>query len=448
MKKSIAFILVLISFVAQGQIMPTYYSTLESNRPKGNKSLFYRLYSGSTSTYPANAAEFETNFTTAANYKLSGYVALASNAGNLNTSSSYSTNILNFLSQTDFKNAINNQTPYSGFNGDGFVIVVSGYFIPKQTGTYTFSIEGDDAVDLFINDQNVANHYGPHGNSPIGTHTGTISLVAGKKYLFRARFQEAGGGEVLQLFWKKPSEANGSVWYQDIEELSGEEIAPNGLVLNLDPANFYSYPKYGTSVYDLKGNATGTLYNNTVHSSTNGGIFNFDGDADYIDFGKAPPNFPTGDISVFAWVKGNSYRAYWNIFITKWFADVAGNSGGSDFHFDLYNNGTYVYQHVYTTNRSDMYGITPLYTNTWYQVGFTIISGNLQMYLNGATDGTVYTSAARSTAANSNLWLGDARTNGGVTFNGSIGSVQIYNRGITFDEVFQNFNATKHKYGL
>jgi hypothetical protein len=218
-------------------------------------------------------------------------------------------------------------------------------------------------------------------------------------------------------------------------------------VFNLDPANFYTYPKYGTSVYDLKGNATGTLYN-TTYSTTNGGIFNFDGNADYIDFGKTPANFPTSDISIFAWVKGNSFRANWNIFITKWFADVAGNSGGSDFHFDLYNNGTYVYQHLYTTNRSDMYGITPLYTNTWYHVGFTISSGNLQMYLNGARDGNVFSSAARSTAANSNLWLGDARTNGAVTFNGSIGSVQIYNRGITFDEVFQNFNATKHKYGL
>jgi hypothetical protein len=448
MKKSIAFILLSISFVAQGQIMPTYYSTLESNRPKGNKSLYYRLYSSSTSTYPANAAEFETNFTTAANFKLAGYVALASNAGNLNTSSSYSTNLINFFSQTDLKNAINNQTPYLGFNGDGFTIVVSGYFIPKQTGSYTFSIEGDDAVDLFINDQNVANHYGPHGNSPIGTHTGTISLVAGKKYLFRARFQEAGGGEVLQLFWKKPTESSGSVWYQDIEELSGEEVVPNGLVFNVDPANFYTYPKNGTSVSDLKRNATGTLYNNTAHSATNGGIFNFDGDADYIDFGKAPTNFPTGDISVFAWVKANSFRTFWNIFITKWFSDVAGNSGGQDFHFDLYKNGTNVYQHIYTTNRSDMYGITPLFINTWYQVGFTITNGNLQMYLNGATDGSVFVSAARSTAANSNLWLGDARTNGSVTFNGSIGSVQIYNRGISFDEVFQNFNATKHKYGL
>lgn len=448
MKSSIVFILLFISFVAQGQIMPTYYSTLESNRPKGNKRLFYRLYSGSTSTYPANATEFETNFTTAANYKLSGYVALASNAGNLNTSSSYSTNVLNFLSQTDFKNAINNQTPYSGFNGDGFVIVVSGYFIPKQTGTYTFSIEGDDAVDLFINDQNVANHYGPHGNSPIGTHTGTISLVAGKKYLFRARFQEAGGGEVLQLFWKKPSEASGSVWYQDIEELSGEEVVSNGLVFNLDPGNFYTYPKYGNVVSDLKGNLSGTIGGNVAFSTTNQGYFTFDGTGDYIDFGSNPTNFPaSGDISIFMWVRPTTLNVGWNIFMSKWFQDMAGTGGYNDFHFAFYPSGSTLYQNLYTTNRFNSFGTTAITVNNWYMVGFTISNGNLQFYLNGALDGSVLTNSARTNYTANRFWIGDARPNVGG-FIGNIGSAVVYNRAISFDEVFQNFNATKHKYGL
>jgi fibro-slime domain-containing protein len=438
----------LFATAAFGQFVPNYYATLESNRPKGNKYLYYRLYSSSTSTFPANATEFETNFATVANFKLAGYVALTANSGNLNTSSSYTPNLINFLGQTDLKNAIGNQTPYSGFNGEGFTIVVSGYFIPKQTGNYTFSIEGDDAVDLFINNQNVVNHYGPHGSNTIGTHTGTIALIAGKKYVFRARMQEGGGGEVMQLFWKKPSEASGALWYQDIEELSGEEVVPSGLVLSIDPGNWYTYPKYGTAVTDLKGNAIGTFGGNTAYNTTAQGVFYLDGDADYIDFGKTPANFPTGDISVFVWVKATSLRSNWNIFMTKWFADVAGNSGGSDFHYDLFNNGTNVFQHLYTTNKSDMYGVTPLNSNIWYYVGFTITNGNLQMYLNGTKDGNVITGAARSPAVNSNLWLGDARTNGLVTFNGYIGSVQIYNRALTQEEVFQNFNATKHKYGL
>ena len=427
------------------QYMPNYYPTLESNRPKGNKYLYYRLYSTSSSAFPANATEFETNFANAANFKLAGYVALASNAGNLNTSSSYTANLINFSSQTDLKNAIGNQTPYSGFSGDGFTIVVSGYFIPKQTGTYTFSIEGDDAVDLFINDQNVVNQYGPHGNSAIGTHTGTISLTAGKKYLFRARMQEGAGGEVMQLFWKKPSESSSTIWYQDIEELSGEEAVPNGLVFSLDPGNWYTYPKYGTAVSDLKGNAIGTIGGNLSLSTIAGGTFLSDGNADYVDFGKTPNNFPTGDISVFVWVRPTSLTYGWNIILTKWFQDV--NTGGySDFHFAIYPSGANYYQNLYTTTQPNLFGSTALSVNTWYQMGFTISGGNMQMYLNGAPDGALRTNS-RTNYTQSNLWLGDARSSVGG-FIGNIGSVLIYNRGITADEVFQNYNSTKHKYGL
>jgi len=425
--------------------MSTYYPAYESNRGQGNKYLYYRLYSTSTSAFPATATEFESSFTTAANFKLAGYVALSSNAGNLNTSSSSTANLINFLNQTDLKNAINNQTPYSGFSGDGFTIVISGYFIPKQSGTYTFSIEGDDAVDLFINNQNVANHYGPHGYSAIGTHTGTIVLVAGKKYLFRARMQEGAGGEVMQLFWKKPSESAGSVWYQDIEELSGDEAVPSGLVLSVDPGNFYTYPKYGTSVTDLKGNATGTIGGNLTYNSTAGGSFLLDGNADYIDFGKTPTSFPTGDISAFIWVRPSTLNYGWNIILTKWFQNT--DTGGySDFHFAIYPNGASYYQNLYTTTQSNLFGSTALSLNTWYHMGFTISNGFMQMYLNGVTDGALRTNS-RTNYPQSSLWLGDARTGvGGLV--GNLGSVLIYNKGITADEVLQNYNATKHKYGL
>ena len=431
---------------AFAQLVPNYYATLESNRPKGNKYLYYRLYSTSTSAFPATAAEFETNFATAANFKLAGYVALTSNSGNLNSSSSYTSNLINFLNQTDLKNAIGNQSPYSGFSGDGFTIVVSGYFIPKQTGTYTFSIEGDDAVDLFINDQNVVNHYGAHGPGAIGTHTGTIALIAGKKYVFRARMQEGGGGEVMQLFWKKPSEASSSVWYQDIEELSGEEVVPNGLVLSIDPSNWYVYPKAGTAVTDLKGNATGTIGGNMAYSTIASGTFVSDGNADYIDFGKTPTNFPTGDISIFVWIRASSLSNGWNIFMTKWFTNTAGNGGYSDFHYAIYPSGGSYYQNLYTAYQSNLFGSTPLVANTWYQVGFTIGGGNMQMYINGKPDGDLR-SNNRINYNESNLFLGDPRIGvGGLV--GTIGSFAIYNRVISQEEVFQNFNATKTKYGL
>ena len=104
--------------------------------------------------------------------------------------------------------------------GEQFAVQVSGYFIPQENGIYTFTCEGDDAVDLFINDVNVANHYGLHGAgmSSLGSHTGTIELIAGQSYTFRARMQDYYGGEGLRVFWRKPSESSG--WNINTNELS------------------------------------------------------------------------------------------------------------------------------------------------------------------------------------------------------------------------------------
>lgn len=102
--------------------------------------------------------------------------------------------------------------------GDNFSMVVSGTFIPEETGNYTFTCEGDDAVDLFINNVNLVNHYGAHATYSLGFHTGVISLVAGNNYSFRARMQDSGGGEGLRVFWRKPSQASG--WYINTTELS------------------------------------------------------------------------------------------------------------------------------------------------------------------------------------------------------------------------------------
>jgi hypothetical protein len=102
--------------------------------------------------------------------------------------------------------------------GEQFAVQVSGFFVPQESGVYTFTCEGDDAVDLFINDVNVANHYGAHGTESLGSHTGTIDLIAGTSYTFRARMQDAGGGEGLRVFWRKPSESSG--WNINTNELS------------------------------------------------------------------------------------------------------------------------------------------------------------------------------------------------------------------------------------
>lgn len=451
MKKLLLFIFVLFYLNSNSQILPVQYSVYESNRGKGNGKLHYKLYSVSTSSvFPTSSADYDTYLSTYGTFRIGGTFNVLTNSGTINSSTSNSTNTINFNSSAQFLNSINNQSPYVGYDGNYFSVIVSGYFIPKQTGTYTFSVEGDDAVDLFINNVNVANHYGGHGASAIGTHTGTINLIAGKKYTLRGRFQENGGGEVFTLFWKKPSESNGTVWFQDSEELSSNEVVPSGLVYSFDPGNFYSYSKIGTAnatYNDLNNNVSGTLLDNTTFSSDNGNVLVFDTDKDAVDFGTNIPNFPTSDISVFLWINATSLRNGWNIFFTKWFSTTAGDGGVSDFHYSIKTNGGQNFQNLYTTNASDMFGSTPILTSTWYHVGFTISNGNMQMYLNGQPDGSPRP-ASRTNQPTARLILGDSRSNGLVTFNGKIGTISVYNRAINREEVFQNFNISKHRYGF
>jgi len=90
-------------------------------------------------------------------------------------------------------------------NGDFFSVEVSGTFIPSETGLYSFGINSDDGSDLFINNNFVVSFYGGHGMS--GFQYGSINLTAGIEYNFRARIQEFGGGEGLQVIWRRPSQS-------------------------------------------------------------------------------------------------------------------------------------------------------------------------------------------------------------------------------------------------
>ena len=174
------------------------YGKTSDNVAGGNGQLTYEIFTSSAS-YPYSSDEF------------SSFV----NPANLVSSGVYSANLLlnweNFGMLNDAGISVPN-------GGDQFTVQVSGFFIPQESGIYTFTCEGDDSVDLFINDVNVANHYGAHGIDGLGTHTGTIELIAGTSYSFRARMQENDGGEGLRVFWRIPSESSG--WNLYTNELS------------------------------------------------------------------------------------------------------------------------------------------------------------------------------------------------------------------------------------
>jgi hypothetical protein len=110
---------------------------------------------------------------------------------------------------------VNSWTPSGVPNGGAYTgIKITGYFVPKETGTYSFGIDGDDGVDFSLDGNVVTSFYGPHGFG--GYRYGTVSLVAGKTYAFMARYQNWGGGWGLDLAWKRPSQSQWTVQSNEV----------------------------------------------------------------------------------------------------------------------------------------------------------------------------------------------------------------------------------------
>jgi PA14 domain len=100
-------------------------------------------------------------------------------------------------------------------NGGNYTgIKIYGYFVPKETGTYSFFINGDDGVDFSLDGNVVTSFYGAHGFG--ANHYGTVSLIAGKSYAFMARYQNWGGGWGMDLEWKRPSQSNWSIQSDEV----------------------------------------------------------------------------------------------------------------------------------------------------------------------------------------------------------------------------------------
>ena len=77
-------------------------------------------------------------------------------------------------------------------------------------------------------------------------------------------------------------------------------IVQDGLVLNLDAGVNKSYPRNGTTWYDLSNNGNGTLTNGPTFDRDNGGSIVFDGTDDYVQ-GSISSSIFTGAHSICCW---------------------------------------------------------------------------------------------------------------------------------------------------
>jgi prepilin-type N-terminal cleavage/methylation domain-containing protein len=219
-------------------------------------------------------------------------------------------------------------------------------------------------------------------------------------------------------------------------------IVTDGLVLNLDAGNINSYPGLsgnGNTWFDLSGNNNGTLINGVGYNSTNGGSLVFDGVNDTINFGDIL-DIGLSDLTVSTWI--NSTTKHFGRVVSK------NNAGADGWWLAVNTDGSFGIGIDSVWSNSSVYDYD---TRGWINlVGVWNRSSFAGIYVNAVNLGNIVDISSKSSTnlqTSFNLRV-SSRDAGGGWFNGNISKASIYNRALTPEEIQQNFNATKDRFGL
>jgi hypothetical protein len=241
------------------------------------------------------------------------------------------------------------------------------------------------------------------------------------------------------------------------------DIVTDGLVLNLDAGNPYSYlsGSSGTTwsnTVAVSSSISGTLVNGTTYSN---GAITFDGVDDYVNL---PSNFTniTSSTYVFTFnlssvtgsVKGlvgygNNSANYTCNFRIGSSGDGVPTTGNSRLIIRAYNPPSSI--------DNTIIGQTNINANTTYIVAFVISATSYKIYINGIEETlTVFGGTndgkwiANCSSIPTNISISSIYYSGAYLgfLSGRVPVVQIYNRALSQAEITQNFNALRGRYGI
>jgi hypothetical protein len=226
----------------------------------------------------------------------------------------------------------------------------------------------------------------------------------------------------------------------------GGPIVTDGLVWAVDAGNLVSYESGSTSVYPLTGSMNGGLINGTGFSPYNGGVWEFDGTNDYINFPANAENI-ISEVTCEAWFKptGTPLNGYHVIFQKN-----GGHSGGAIYGLRASPGGSPSAMIGWGPNSGELLSVSgrpsgydPLTIGRWYHLAMTYDSNyKLKLYVDGIYVGVnTGTASLYNNSAEVRIGTGDGRyTNGQIT------NCKIYNRPLTAQEILQNYNAQKARF--
>ena len=113
-------------------------------------------------------------------------------------STAYTTFIQNYatvanLFGSGYLNQINGSNNPYGLN-ENYLSIFEGYIYLPTTGVYKFGIDGDDAVEVYIDDRLITGWYGGHGRANQAKYVVDIFSQSGW-HKVKYHHQERGGGD-------------------------------------------------------------------------------------------------------------------------------------------------------------------------------------------------------------------------------------------------------------
>ena len=225
----------------------------------------------------------------------------------------------------------------------------------------------------------------------------------------------------------------------------GPNIVTRNLIVSLDAASPRSYPGSGGVWYDISGNNINLGSSGTPTLTTLGGAtcFEFNNDGDYWSgpTGGIPStsNTNTTQRTLEAWV----FPAASEITIGDRGTIILLN-GGNGNYMSITKSGVQLSSYWYGKNSNGYFQAAPSVTRqTWNHWCTVWTRSELKQWQNGVkyTNNNITGTSTRNT----NLIVG--RESSGRQFAGGIAIIRIYNDALSDDEVIQNYNTHKNRFG-
>jgi hypothetical protein len=266
---------------------------------------------------------------------------------------------------------------------------------------------------------------------------GQVQGFTGGRYL-------TGNIYAMQVYNRALSATEVAQNYEAQKSKFANTIVQQGLVLNLDAGNIYSYAGAGTVWYDVSGNGKiGTLTGGVTYSSLYGGDFILDGVNGYIQT-DLNQNTDNAQITWEAWFWDNSPGGFnSNTAIISNYGAV-GTTPYTSLHILDTGNVFFGQRNSSGTADDAVYG-SSICDSVWHHLVGVVDGSNMHIYVDGIVRASK-TKITGTTTSGQNLVIGGNHL--GRYQSCRIASARCYNIALSAAQVLQNYNATKGRFGL